>query len=94
MIIHVRRSGNSLANDGACWISFYNVSEKISISTRGPGYMLLPLLMEKVPLPLPLYSQFYSIKLITFLKKKSHAQYPVLNGLVVGLISFVVSRKK
>ena len=70
MIIHVRRSGNSLANDAACWISFYNVSEKISISTRGPGYMLLPLLMEKVPLPLPLYSQFYSIKLITFLKKK------------------------
>ena len=70
MIIHVRRSGNSLANDAACWISFYNVSEKISISTRGPGYMLLPLLMEKVPLPLPLYSQFYSIKLITFFKKK------------------------
>ena len=40
MIIHVRRSGNSLANDAACWISFYNVSEKISISTRGPGYVI------------------------------------------------------
>ena len=93
MIIHVRRSGNSLANDAACWISFYNVSEKISISTRGPCYMLLPLLMEKVPLPLPLYSQFYSIKLIT-LKKKKKITCTISNGLVVGLISFVVSRKK
>lgn len=68
---HVGRSGNSLANDAACWISFYNLSGRISISTRGPGYMLLPLLMVKVPLPLPLYPQFYSIELIIFFKKIS-----------------------
>ena len=67
---HVGGSGNSLANDAACWISFYNVSGRISISTRGPGYLLLLLLMEKVPLPLP-YPQFYSIKLIIYNKKIS-----------------------
>ena len=69
MIIHVRRSGNFLANDAACWISFYNVSEKISISTRGPGYMLLPLLMQKVPLPL---SSVFSVLFnkVNYLKKK------------------------
>ena len=68
---HLGGSGNSLANDAACWISFYNVSGRISISTRVPGYLLLPLLMEKVPLPLPLYPQFYSIKLIIYNKKIS-----------------------
>ena len=76
--------------------AFYNTSEKISISTRGPGYMLLPLLMEKVLLSLPLYSQFYSIKLIFFFffKLASHAQCQVLNSLVVGLIFLSFLKKK
>ena len=75
MIIHGRRSGNSLANDAACWISFYNVSEKISISTRGPGYVITITDGESTSSTSSVFSVLFNK--VNYLKKKKNHMHNI-----------------